>query len=83
VALVAEARYDFSFFRLSNKTTVEFETIGAGGGVDVWIAGDVYVRLRYKEIVYKNELIERNGHVLVDDTNTNGRAVKVVLVYAK
>ncbi|MBD3390403.1 MAG: hypothetical protein GF418_00175 [Chitinivibrionales bacterium] len=83
VALVGELRYDFSFFRLDHNTTVEFETVAAGGGVDIWIAGDLYVRARYKELVYKNELVERDLDVLVDDTGMRGRAVKVLLVYAR
>ncbi len=82
-ALAAEARYDFSFFRLDNNTTLEFETVAVGGGLDVWVGGDMYVRVRYKELVYKNELLERDGTVLVDDVSRNGRGVKIAVVYAK
>jgi hypothetical protein len=81
IAAVAEIRYDMSFFRLDDGYTVEFETVGAGGGVDIWISGDFYIRARYRENIYKNELLEKDGRILVDDVSSEGRGVKVVLVF--
>lgn len=83
VALVGDVRYDFSFFRLDNDISTEFETVAAGGGVDVWVVNDIYVRLRYKQLVYRNEYLGQDGTVLVNENVAGGRAIKLLLVYAR
>jgi hypothetical protein len=83
IALVGEVRYDYSFFRLDDGITYEHTTVSAGGGVDVHIAGDMFVRIRYRENLYKKEYLEQEKSALVDDVSTAGRALKLMIVYAK
>jgi hypothetical protein len=79
----AEARYDLSFFGLNNRRSLEFETVGLGGGVDLWIVRNFYLRARYKEIVFRREILKSGATVLSDARQSGGRSLKIELSYAK
>lgn len=82
-ALVADVRYDLSFFRLADHTTIELETVGAGGGCDIRLWDDWYVRARYKKILLKNERLRIGGAESVLDGGAGGHSVRLLVAYAK
>jgi hypothetical protein len=80
---VAELRYDLSFFRLRDRLSYEFETVGIGGGCDIRLGRDLFLRLRYKEIVFGREIVRRKGAISADDRIEQGRSIKIALVNAR
>ncbi len=85
IAAVFETRYDLSFFRLNRDLTYTLETVGLGGGMDIWLVKDYYIRLRYKEIVYKNEFLKEHSEKIrfpYSDIGA-GRTIRLSFVYAK
>jgi hypothetical protein len=80
VSVVGEMRYDLSFFRLANRLTYELETWAAGGGFDVRVSRDWFVRLRYKEMLYHREDVRMAGTAIEDYNASRGRSAKVSLV---
>jgi hypothetical protein len=83
LSLSAETRYDLSFFCLGNDDSVELETVGAGGGFDLWLFGDVYLRFRFKELLFRRELWRLENGNDIDLRENSGRSVKLQLVYAR
>jgi|GEM_PF-2081160 len=85
IAGIADVRYDLSFFRLKNHAGYSFETVGAGAGLDIWIIKNLYMRIRYKEILYKNEKITTTTAEFEEQHQTVGcgRSVRLMIVYAK
>jgi hypothetical protein len=70
LSVSAEARYDMSFFHINANIPYEFITVGAGGGFDMWLFRNFYVRVRYKELFYRNE------NVSISDGNDIGSATQ-------
>jgi len=83
LSVSAETRYDLSFFHLESDDSVEFETVGVGGGFDIWLFGDMYLRLRYKNLVFRREIRRLTGRDDIDIRAYDGHALKLQLVYAK
>lgn len=79
---VLEARYDMSFFKTSNSFSCYFEEVGIGGGLDVRITKSIYMRLRYKEIIYSNKYI-KNSDFNYKLNELNGRSIKLSIVNIK
>lgn len=79
----AEVRYDLSFFDLGGDTRYEVQSVAAAAGVNVRLAGPVYVRLRYKELLWRDELVDAPGSEPWQDAGGRGRSLGLVLVYAR
>lgn len=84
IAAVAEIRYDLSFFHLQEHINYEFETVAIGGGLNLSLGKNWYLRLRYKELVFKDEHIQIKTatigarHLGIG----SGRSIRVLLVSA-
>ena len=83
LSVSAETRYDLSFFHLECDDSVELETVGVGGGFDIWLFGDMYLRLRYKNVVFRREIRRVTDHDNIDIRAYDGHSFKLQLVYAK
>ena len=83
ISTSAEVRYDMSFFRIDSRIPYELETVAVGGGPDIWLFRHFYLRLRYKELLYRNETLELPGGTEVTSERRRGRSVKVQVVYGK
>jgi hypothetical protein len=82
-SISAETRYDLSFFHLECDDSVEFETVGLGGGFDIWLLGDMYLRLRYKNLLLRREIRRISDQDDIDIRKYDGHALKLQVVYAK
>jgi hypothetical protein len=82
-SLFAELRYDLSFYQLERETRYGFQSVAACGGVNVRVAGNYFVRVRYKELLFKQDYLDRSGHAEVLASDGRGRAIGLSFVYAK
>jgi|WetSurMetagenome_2_1015567.scaffolds.fasta_scaffold185913_2 hypothetical protein len=80
---IAEVRYDLSFFRLRDKLSYELETVAAGAGADIHLAGNYFLRLRYKNLMFRREIIRLRGIAIEDITGGHGGSVKISFVNAR
>jgi hypothetical protein len=80
---VLELRYDLSFFRLRDKLSYELETVAAGMGADVHLGGNFFMRLRYKNLVYRREILRLGGTAIEDIIGGRGGTVKISFVNAQ
>ncbi len=82
-SVFAEIRYDLSYFGLQNNVRYSYQTVAAAAGVNVRVAGNVFVRARYKEQVFRDEELWKGERWSVGSTDSRGRSVSLSVVYAK
>lgn len=83
ISASAEVRYDMSFFRIDSRASYELATVAVGGGPDIWLFRHCYLRLRYKELLYRGENVTLSGNAVHESGRQRGRSLKVQIVYGK
>lgn len=83
VAFVAEGRYDLSWYDLA-KVSYLNETVSAGGGLDVKLGSDLYMRGRVLKNLYQREILwDDNSEWIVPSKGGSGLTLRVMLTYVR
>lgn len=82
-SLFAVVRYDLSFFGIGDRNRYEYESVSIGGGVNVRVAANYFVRIRYLESLYRSDQLDRPGRDEPVWVSEGARGVGVSVVMAK
>ncbi len=84
LALALNARYDMSFFRVGEQALAyQLETVGGGGGFDYQIIDDLFLKVRYKEILWGREFLGKYPAEPYVEDEVEGRSVRVFVTFAR
>lgn len=83
LSFVGEGRYDMSWFNLENLS-YQVEDVSLGGGVDVKVASNLYVRVRALKGVYRREILwDDDEEWILTPNESSGFALRLMLSMVK